>query len=115
MGGVRPLLALISSINLDFILNLGFILKQGFIVDFITNNKIPVGEWMETGVDWLTMNGAGFFDAISILLETVILFVVDIFKWMPPAIPIVLTAALAWYLHRSIPLVIFIIGIANHS
>jgi len=79
-------------------------------VNFITNNKIPVGEWMETGVDWLTLNAAGFFDTISIFLETVILFVVDVFKWMPPAFPIVLTAAIAWYLHRSTPLMLFIVG-----
>ena len=57
-------------------------------MNFITNNKIPVGEWMETGVDWLTMNAAGFFDSVSYFLETIILFVVDIFKWMPPALPI---------------------------
>ncbi|MDN3611070.1 choline ABC transporter permease subunit [Vibrio ostreicida] len=79
-------------------------------MNFITNNKIPVGAWMETVVDWLTLNAAGFFDAISFFLETVILFVVDIFKWMPPAIPIVLTATIAWYLHRSIPLVLFIVA-----
>ncbi|MFW7526024.1 choline ABC transporter permease subunit [Vibrio ostreicida] len=79
-------------------------------MNFITNNKIPVGAWMETVVDWLTLNAAGFFDAISFFLETVILFVVDIFKWMPPAIPIMLTATIAWYLHRSIPLVLFIVA-----
>ncbi len=79
-------------------------------MNFITDNKIPLGEWMEAGVDWLTFNAAGLFDAISIFLETIILFVVDIFKWMPPAMPIVITVAIAWYLHRSIPLVLFIIG-----
>lgn len=55
-------------------------------MNFITENKIPVGQWMEAGVDWLTINAAGFFDAISIFLETVILFLVDVFKWMPPAL-----------------------------
>ena len=78
-------------------------------MNFITDNKLPLGEWMETGVDWLTMNASGFFDAISIFLETIILFVVDIFKWMPPAAPIITTAAIAWFLHRSIPLVVFIV------
>ncbi|MEG3691615.1 choline ABC transporter permease subunit, partial [Vibrio coralliirubri] len=62
-------------------------------MNFITENKIPVGQWMEAGVDWLTINAAGFFDAISIFLETVIMFLVDVFKWMPPALPIVITAA----------------------
>ena len=79
-------------------------------MNFITDNKIPLGQWMEAGVDWLTFNAAGLFDAIAIFLETIILFVVDIFKWMPPAMPIVFTAAIAWYLHRSVPLVLFVIG-----
>ncbi|MCY9851999.1 choline ABC transporter permease subunit [Vibrio mediterranei] len=79
-------------------------------MNFITDNKIPLGQWMEAGVDWLTFNAAGLFDAISIFLETIILFVVDVFKWMPPAMPIIMTVAIAWYLHRSIPLVLFVIG-----
>ncbi|MDW2126917.1 choline ABC transporter permease subunit, partial [Vibrio sp. 2033] len=29
---------------------------KGFIVNFITDNKLPLGQWMETGVDWLTIN-----------------------------------------------------------
>ena len=83
---------------------------KGNIVNFITENKIPVGQWMEAGVDWLTINAAGFFDAISIFLETVIMFLVDVFKWMPPALPIVITAAIAWYLHRKPSLVIFVVA-----
>eukprot|EP00487_Bulimina_marginata_P000454 TRINITY_DN10833_c0_g1_i1.p1 TRINITY_DN10833_c0_g1~~TRINITY_DN10833_c0_g1_i1.p1 ORF type:complete len:138 (-),score=17.49 TRINITY_DN10833_c0_g1_i1:172-585(-) len=83
---------------------------KGNIVNFITENKIPVGQWMEAGVDWLTINAAGFFDAVPIFLETVILFLVDVFKWMPPALPIVITAALAWYLHRKLSLVIFVVA-----
>jgi glycine betaine/proline transport system permease protein len=84
--------------------------NKGLIVNFITDNKIPLGQWMETGVDWLTLNAAGVFDAISYFLETVILFVVGVFKWMPPALPIVITALLAWLLHRSLPLVLFVVG-----
>ncbi|MBE4590978.1 choline ABC transporter permease subunit [Vibrio navarrensis] len=79
-------------------------------MNFITDNKIPLGQWMEAGVDWLTLNAAGVFDAISYFLETVILFVVDIFKWMPPTLPIVITALLAWLLHRSLPLVLFVVA-----
>ncbi len=78
-------------------------------MSFVTDNKLPLGDWLETGVEWLTDNAAGFFDSISIFLETIILFFVDVFKWMPPALPIVITAALAWYLHRSMSLVVFIV------
>ncbi|EHZ2645565.1 ABC transporter permease subunit [Vibrio parahaemolyticus] len=45
-------------------------------MNFITDNKLPLGQWMETGVDWLTINASGFFDAISITLETIIIFAI---------------------------------------
>ncbi|MGI2873831.1 choline ABC transporter permease subunit [Vibrio cholerae] len=76
----------------------------------ISDHKIPLGSWMETGVDWLTLHASGFFDAISFLLESIIMVLVDVFKWFPPAVPIVVTAALAWWLHRSLSLVIFVIA-----
>ncbi|EOG7789803.1 choline ABC transporter permease subunit [Vibrio fluvialis] len=76
----------------------------------ISDHKIPLGSWMETGVDWLTLHASGFFDAISFLLESIIMVLVDVFKWFPPAVPIMVTVALAWWLHRSLSLVIFIIA-----
>ncbi|MCF7363570.1 MULTISPECIES: choline ABC transporter permease subunit [Vibrio] len=79
-------------------------------MNIITEHKIPLGSWMETGVDWLTINASGFFDTISFLLESIIMLLVDVFKWMPPAAPILLTAAIAWWLHRSVSLVVFIIA-----
>lgn len=79
-------------------------------MNFITENKIPLGSWMESGVDWLTIHAATFFDTVSYLLETIILSLVDVFKWMPPAVPILVTAAIAWYLHRQISLVVFVIA-----
>ncbi|UTW02108.1 choline ABC transporter permease subunit [Amphritea atlantica] len=78
-------------------------------MNWITEHKIPLGNWMEAFVDWLTYNAAGFFDAISISLEWLILSVVEIFQWFPPFVPMIMTAALAWALHRSIPLVIFVV------
>jgi glycine betaine/proline transport system permease protein len=79
-------------------------------MNWITEHKIPLGSWMEAFVDWLTFNAAGFFDTISVSLEWLILFIVDIFQWFPPYVPMLLTAALAWALHRSIPLVIFVVA-----
>jgi len=78
-------------------------------MNWFTENKLPLGSWMEAFVDWLTFNAAGFFDAISISLEWVILSMVEIFQWFPPFLPMALTAAIAWALHRSVPLVIFVV------
>lgn len=79
-------------------------------MNWITEHKLPLGPWMEAFVDWLTSNAAGFFDAISFSLEWLILSTVDIFQWFPPIIPIALTASIAWALHRSLPLVVFVVA-----
>jgi glycine betaine/proline transport system permease protein len=78
-------------------------------MNWLTENKIPLGNWMESIVDWLIVNAAGFFDAISFSLEWLILGLVGIFLWFPPFVPIILTALTAWLLHRSLGLVIFCI------
>ncbi|MBV7296393.1 choline ABC transporter permease subunit [Enterovibrio paralichthyis] len=78
-------------------------------MNWITDNKIPLGDYMETVVDWLTDNAAGFFDAVSISLEWLILSLVDLMQWFPPFVPIALTAGIAWLLHRRISLVVFVV------
>ncbi|MCJ8339344.1 MAG: choline ABC transporter permease subunit [Pseudomonadales bacterium] len=78
-------------------------------MNWITDNKIPLGSWMESFVDWLTDNADFIFDAISVTLEWLILNIVEIFIWLPPFVPMLMTAAVAWFLHRSIPLVIFVV------
>ncbi|USP13735.1 choline ABC transporter permease subunit [Vibrio gazogenes] len=85
-------------------------MRDLIVNNFITEYKIPLGQWMASFVDWLTIHAAVFFDTISYTLETVIMFLVGIFQSMPPAIPILITAALAWWLHRRISLVIFIVA-----
>ncbi len=79
-------------------------------MNFISEHKIPLGDWMAIFVDWLTYNAAGFFDSLSFTLETMIMFLVDLFKWFPPAVPIATTALLAWFLHRNLSLVIFVVA-----
>jgi glycine betaine/proline transport system permease protein len=63
--------------------------------------KIPVGDWAEAVVDWLTANGAWFFDGLS----TIVTAVIDAILWClqtPPALVIVaIFAVIAWLLQRS--------------
>ena len=79
-------------------------------MNWLTEHKLPLGSWMETFVDLLTLNAAGLFDAISVSLEWMIVSMVDIFQWFPPFVPILATAAIAWFLHRSISLVTFVVA-----
>ncbi len=79
-------------------------------MNWITEHKIPIGSWMESFVDWLTANADFIFDAISITLEWLILTVVELLVWLPPSVPILAAGAIAWLLHRSVPLVIFVVA-----
>ena len=78
-------------------------------MNWITDNKIPLGHWMESFVDWLVGNASGFFDAIAISLEWLILGVTDYLQAFPPLAFIAFVAGIAWWIHRSWGLVIFAI------
>ncbi len=77
-------------------------------MNWITEHKIPLGQWMENFVDWLIGNAAGFFDAIAYSLEWLILGATDLLLMCPAFILIAATAGLAWWLHRSLGLVAFV-------
>lgn len=77
-------------------------------MSWLTENKLPLGSIIEDFVDWLTLNASGFFDAISVSLEWFILNLVTLMQWFPPVVPILATAAIAWFWHRSIWLVAFV-------
>lgn len=78
-------------------------------MDWINDHKLPLGRWVEHLVDWLIGNAAGFFDAISISLEWLILGLTDLLLQCPPIALIAMLAGLAYWLHRSLGLVIFIV------
>jgi glycine betaine/proline transport system permease protein len=71
--------------------------------------KIPIGDWAEAVVDWLTANGSWFFDGLS----TAVTAIIDAILWClqtPPALVIVAIFALvAWLLQRSIWTVVLVL------
>jgi glycine betaine/proline transport system permease protein len=77
-------------------------------MNWLTDNKIPLGAWMETFVDWLVSAASGFFDLISIVLETMIISMVDTIEWIHPLAVIGIILVGVWFLHRSIGLLVFI-------
>jgi glycine betaine/proline transport system permease protein len=79
-------------------------------MEWLTEHKLPLGDWMEQFVDWLTINAAGFFDTISISLEWLITALVDLFQWCPPGVLMALVAGIAYALHRSVGLVVFVVA-----
>ncbi len=70
-------------------------------MDWLTDAKIPIGPWAKAGVDWLTANGAWFFDALSDWITALIEAILWVLQTPPPLIVVAAFATLAWGLQRS--------------
>ncbi|MFB9150333.1 choline ABC transporter permease subunit [Roseovarius ramblicola] len=70
-------------------------------MDWLSDHKIPVGKWAEDFFLWLQDNAAAFFDALAILMETLI----DAFLWVlqtpHPLVIIAVFVGLTWALQRN--------------
>jgi len=73
----------------------------------VEDYKIPLGRYTENFFDWLVDNASGFFDVISDSLAWLIELLTSGLLWLHPGAFIVLVAWLAYWLHRSLPLVAF--------
>jgi glycine betaine/proline transport system permease protein len=78
-------------------------------MDWLSDHKIPVGDWAEDFFLWLQDNAAAFFDALAILMETLI----DAFLWvLQSPHPLVIIAAfvgLTWALQRNWKTCLFVL------
>lgn len=77
--------------------------------EWFTSHKIPLGVWLRDLVDLLNEHAQGFFDLVSLVLGTAIESLTDLLLFLSPFLLIPLLAALAYLLHRSIGLVVFIV------
>ena len=78
-------------------------------MDWLTENKIPLGGWIKTFVDFLNDHMAWLFDFISTVLGFLIEGLIDIMQWVPPLLLVALLAAGAFWLHRSWKLIALIV------
>jgi len=76
-------------------------------LNWITEFKIPIGSWAKAFVDWLTSNGAWFFDQLASLLSHVIDGLLFVLQKPHPLIVIAAIAAIAFWLRRSIAITLF--------
>lgn len=79
-------------------------------MDWLTDNKIPLGVWIKSFVEFLNDNVAWFFDFISDVLGFTINGLIDVLQWMPPLLLVAMFAALAYGLHRSWRLALMVAG-----
>lgn len=58
--------------------------------------RIPVGDWIETGFDWVQDTMGGFFDVLTDAISTSASTLTDLLQAPPALVTIALFAALAW-------------------
>jgi glycine betaine/proline transport system substrate-binding protein len=75
---------------------------------WLTARKIPTGEAIATGIDWVKRHGAPVFAAIAGASNTVLGAVNHALGSVPAPLLVLAAAALAWLLQRSLPLAAFV-------
>ncbi len=78
------------------------------LVAFITDNKVPVGDWMAAIVEFIKDNTLSLFDIVSASISWVIDGFTGILEWVPEPILIVALAAATYALRRSWGLAAFV-------
>ena len=77
-------------------------------MDWLTDQKLPVGTWAKSAVDWLIENAGFVFDWLAVVLKGMIDGLLWLLELPHPLLFTALVAALAWWLKRSVPLVAFV-------
>jgi glycine betaine/proline transport system permease protein len=84
---------------------------------WFTEPKVPLGRWVKVWITWLQDNAAGFFDAVTALIDFVVDGFTAILLHIPFLVVVFALAALAYWMHRSWRLAAFVviafIAIAN--
>ena len=70
-------------------------------MDWLTEHKIPLGDWISDFVDFLNDHAAWVFNLISDVLGFLIEGLIDILQWVPALLVVAIIAAFAYWLHRS--------------
>jgi glycine betaine/proline transport system substrate-binding protein len=77
---------------------------------WITAHKIPLGSAVEAGIDFVKANGKAFFAGVSTVIQGSVDSVNASLAAVPGLVLILALAALAFALHRSIPLALFVVA-----
>lgn len=77
-------------------------------MEWLTEEKLPIGKVAKKFVNFLTDNGAWFFDGLAVGLEAFISSILFVLQFPHPLIIVGFAAGLAWFLRRSIGFTIFV-------
>lgn len=70
-------------------------------MSFITEHKLPIGQWAETIMDGLITHCGSFFDGVSSVLDVMIESLVDFLSMLPPWLFIAIVAGLIFWQQRN--------------
>jgi glycine betaine/proline transport system permease protein len=77
-------------------------------LEWLTGNKVPLGEAISGVVDQITQGAPWLFDLISGVLGALVLGFTGALQWVHPLLMVALVCALTWYLQRSARLTVFV-------
>jgi glycine betaine/proline transport system permease protein len=73
---------------------------------WITSHKIPLGMWLKAVVDFLNRHAAAVFDFITLVVGSLISGLLAALQFFPSLVLVLIFAAGAWLLHRSVLLAV---------
>jgi glycine betaine/proline transport system permease protein len=77
-------------------------------MDWLTENKIPLGKWVKAAIDGLIDHAGPFFDGLSAVLELIINAILWLLQAPHPLILVAILALLAFVLRRSLSFSLFV-------
>ncbi|MEO1226099.1 MAG: choline ABC transporter permease subunit [Pseudomonadota bacterium] len=69
--------------------------------DWLTDNKLPLGDWIAAGMHAVNERAAGVLNAIADTIGDAAEAVIDALLWLPPLVLIVIMAGLVFLWHRK--------------
>ena len=76
----------------------------------ITTHKIPIGDWVANGIEYVKRHGTWLFDGVSVLIHGSVDGTTRALRAAPSWLLILSIAALAFFLRRSWPLAAFVVA-----
>lgn len=79
-------------------------------MEWLTDNKIPIGKWAKVFVNWLIDNAEWLFDGISYGIAVMIDGILWVLQAPHPLIVVAFAAGLAWFVRRNISFPLFVLA-----
>ncbi|WP_138466306.1 choline ABC transporter permease subunit [Poseidonocella sp. HB161398] len=70
-------------------------------MNWLTDNKIPIGKWAAAIFDWLQINGAWFFDGLADFMDSMIDGILWVLQEPPMLVVVAAFVAISYALQRS--------------